>query len=111
VRIVERMRPNTSQICFQSVVKITKVLILLIDCKTRYILNEKFTFMTLSFMTRLGEKNGFSHHNILCLRGITESVNFFPTNAGLVKPLQKEPPPPPPKKNRFVSVSMKRSPC
>jgi hypothetical protein len=58
--------------------------------------------MTLSFMTRLGEKNGFSHYNILFLLGITESANFFPPNAGLVKPL---------KRNRFLSVSMKRGPC
>ena len=84
----------------ETFVKVTNVLILLTDWKTRYILNEKFSFMT-SFMTRLGEKNGFSHHNILYLRGITESVNFFSPNAGLVKPL---------KKTAFFIVSMKRSP-
>ena len=93
----------------KSFVKITKVLILLTDWKTRYILNEKFPFMTLSFMTRLGQKRGFSHHNILSLRGSTESVNFFPPNAGLVKPLKKKKKEK--EKKRFLSVSMKRSPC
>ena len=40
-------------------------------------------------MTRMGEKNGFSNHSILSLRGITESVNSFPPNTGLVKQLKK----------------------
>jgi hypothetical protein len=42
--------------------------------------------MALSFMTKLEEKNGFLHHNIISLRGITESINFFSPNAGLVTP-------------------------
>ena len=41
-------------------------------------------------MTRMGEKNGFSNHSILSLRGITESVNSFPPNTGLVKQLKKK---------------------